>query len=101
MRFIRKNQYSQEDGGLFSSYALINTGGALGFLFNDFNTSRSRIQVGSVDAAGTVDINALKYDRPEETEPDWLPRSGKQVSGNEFVVPCLKRNQICFAKVVF
>jgi hypothetical protein len=49
--FIRKDQYSQEDGGMFSSYALINTGGAIGFLFNDFNTSRSRVQLATMDAS--------------------------------------------------
>lgn len=98
-KFIRKVQYSQDDGGLFSSYALINTGGSLGFMFNDFNLSRSRIQVASLDGNGTVNINSLKGIHNDA--PDWLPKSGKQVSGNEFVVPCLKRNAICFAKVVF
>lgn len=97
--FIRKIQYSQEDGGLFSSYALINTGGALGFLFNDFNTSRSKIQLASLDAAGKVSVSSLTGFSNED--PDWLPKSGKQVSAKEFVVPCLKRNQICFAKIVF
>jgi len=97
--FIRKSQYSQEDGGLFSSYALINTGGALGFLFNDFNMSRSKIQLASLDAGGNIVLSSVTGYKPEE--PDWLPKSGKQVSANEFVVPCLKRNQICFAKVVF
>lgn len=97
--FIRKLQYSQEDGGLFSSYALINTGGALGFLFNDFNTSRSKIQLASLDANGKISVNSLTGYNNED--PDWLPKSGKQVSAKEFVVPCLKRNQICFAKVVF
>lgn len=97
--FIRKLQYSQEDGGLFSSYALINTGGSLGFLFNDFNTTRSKIQLASLDANGKVFINSLTGYNNDD--PDWLPRSGKQVSAKEFVAPCLKRNQICFAKVVF
>lgn len=97
--FIRKIQYSQEDGGLFSSYALINTGGALGFLFNDFNTSRSKMQLASLDAAGKISVSSLTGSSNED--PDWLPKSGKQVSAREFVVPCLKRNQICFAKVVF
>ncbi len=97
--FIRKIQYSQEDGGLFSSYALINTGGALGFLFNDFNTNRSKIQLASLDATGKVSVSSLTGYNNED--PDWLPKSGKQVSAKEFVVPCLKRNQICFAKVVF
>lgn len=97
--FIRKSQYSQEDGGLFSSYALINTGGSLGFLFNDFNMSRSKIQLASLDADGKAVISSVTGFKTDE--PDWLPKSGKQVSAKEFIVPCLKRNQICFAKVVF
>ena len=97
--FVRKNQYSQEDGGLFSSYALINTGGSLGFLFNDFNMNRSKIQLASLDSKGKAVMTSITGYNPEE--PDWLPKSGKQVSSKEFVVPCLRRNQICFAKVVF
>lgn len=97
--FIRKSQYSQEDGGLFSSHALVNTGGALGFIYNDFNMSRSRVQLAAVSADGSVDTKFITSFSKEE--PDWLPRSGKQVSANEFIAPCLRRNEICFAKIVF
>lgn len=98
-KFIRKYQYSQEDGGLFSSYALVNTGGSLGFLYNDFNLNKSRIQVASINSMGEVNVATLR--KTGDNPPDWLPKSGMQVSANEFVAPCLKRNEICFAKVVF
>jgi hypothetical protein len=97
--FVRKNQYSQEDGGVFSSYGMLNTGGTIGFLFNDFNTSRSRIQLASLDGDGKLNIRSLAAEGNEE--PDWLPRSGKQVSSREMVVPALRKRQICFAKIVF
>ncbi len=97
--FIRKSQYSQEDGGLFSSYTLINTGGALGFLFNDFNTRASRIQLASLDANGYVNMHSLAAGTDQD--PDWLPRAARQTGLKEVVVPCLRRKQICFAKVVF
>ena len=97
--FIPKEQYSQEDGGIFSSYALLNTGGTLAFLFNDFNTYRSRIQLAALTAEGKSDIHSF---RPEgNDDPDWLPRNGKQVAGRILIVPCLHKKQICFAKVVF
>lgn len=96
--FIRKDQYSQEDGGMFSSYALINTGGTLGFLYNDFNSNRSRIQLAGIDAAGKLTVRTLST-APDD--PDWLPRSGKQISAHEIVVPCLRKRQLCFAKIVF
>ena len=97
--FVRKSQYSQEDGGIFSSFGLINTGGSLGFLFNDFNSQASRIQLATVDGVGKVDMRSLAAGTP--SDPDWLPRSGKQISLREVVVPCLRRRQISFAKIVF
>lgn len=97
--FVRKEQYSQEDGGIFSSYALLNTGGTLGMLFNDFNRSRSAIQLATVDAEG--DVKMQSFAAQGNNDPDWLPRSGKQVSSREIVIPCMRRRQICFAKVVF
>ena len=97
--FVPKSQYSQDDGGLFSSYALLNTGGAIAFLFNDFNTSHSRIQLATLDAAGKADMRSFSAEGNEY--PDWLPKSGKQVSARVLVVPCLHKRQICFARVVF
>ncbi len=97
--FIRKDQYSQEDGGLFSSYALINTGGTLGFLYNDYNTNHSRIQLASIDGEGKLSMHSMAAGGNED--PDWLPRSAKQVASKELIVPCLRKRQICFAKIVF
>ncbi len=97
--FIPKMQYSQEDGGVFSSYSLLNTGGTLAFMFNDFNASHSRIQLATLDGGGKTDIHAFTAEGNDY--PDWLPRSGKQVSGRAMVVPCFHKKQICFARVVF
>lgn len=96
--FLRKEQYSQEDGGMFSSYSLMNTGGGLGFLFNDFNSKRSRIQLSSVAADGKVNVGYM--DAGNSDDPDWLPRLGKQVDSREIIVPCLRKRQISFAKIV-
>ena len=97
--FVRKSQYSQEDGGMFSSYGLINTGGSLGFLFNDFNTRNSRIQLATISADGKVNMQSLA--QGTAADPDWLPRSGKQIGIREVIVPCLRKRQICFAKIIF
>lgn len=95
--FVRKDQYSQEDGGMFSSYALVNSGGMLGFMFNDFNSSQSRIQLATLDADGQVNMRSLAPGRSD----DWIPRSAKQIAAREIIVPCMRRRQICFAKVIF
>ena len=98
--FVRKEQYSQDDAGAFSSYAFINTGGALGFLYNDFDSRRSRITLATMDESGKTDIHTLDAGGIQQTA-DWLPRAGRQVSAHELVVPCLRRRSLCFAKVVF
>lgn len=97
--FIRKEQYSQEDDGIFSSFSMMNSGGGLGFLFNDFNYQRSRIQLSSVNAEGKVS-SGYYLDAGGNKEPDWLPRLGKQIDSREIVVPCLFKKQLCFAKIV-
>ena len=97
--FIPKQQYSQEDGGVFSSYALLNTGGTLAFLFNDFNVTHSRIQLATVTSDGKSEIHSFTAEGNDY--PDWLPRYGKQVAGRALIVPCFHKKQICFAKVVF
>jgi hypothetical protein len=97
--FIPKEQYSQEDGGVFSSYALLNTGGSLAFLFNDFNSAHSRIQLATLDADGKTDIRSFIAEGNDY--PDWLPRSGKQVASRVLIVPCFHKKQICFARVTF
>ncbi len=97
--FVHKQQYSQEDDGVFSSYGFLNTGGTLAFLFNDFDTRHSRIQLGTVSADGKAETHALTAEGNDY--PDWLPRSSKQVSGRVMVVPCFHKKQICFARVAF
>ncbi len=97
--FVRKEQYSQEDGGMFSSYALLNTGGSLGFLFNTLTGRRSIIQLATVNGEGHADARSLAMNTSDD--PDWLPRAGKQVAARELVVPCLRKRQICFVKVLF
>jgi hypothetical protein len=97
--FVHKQQYSQEDEGVFSSYALLNTGGTLAFLYNDFDPRHSRIQLATISADGKSETHSLAAEGNDN--PDWLPRSCKQVAGRILVVPCFHKKQICFARVDF
>ncbi len=98
-QFVRKDQFTQEDGGLFSSFLMVNTGGAIGFMFNDFMGSRSRVRLASVDGSGEVQTQILG--EAARNAPDWIPRQGEQISAREVMVPCLIRRKICFAKLTF
>ncbi len=96
---IPKEQYSQQDGGMFSSYVMLNSGGSLAFLYNNFNSRHSSIQLATLSSEGKLERNS--FTASGNDSPDWLPRSGKQVASRILIVPCLHKKQICFAKVVF
>lgn len=71
----------------------MNTGGGLGFLYNDFDEKNSRIQIATIDPDGQVAGHAFG---PEGNNmPDWMPRSGKQVSARRlFCHACVKSRSV-------
>jgi hypothetical protein len=96
---IRKQQYSQDDGGRASSYAFLNSGGTLAFIYNDFGTARAAVKIATIAPDGKTEVSSF---RPaSQMDPEWIPRVGKQVGAREVVVPCLHKKQICYAKIVF
>jgi len=97
--FIRKEQYSQEDGGLFSSYLMLNSGASLVFLYNDFNSSKSSLRLAALDVNGEMQLKRMSPGRT--AGGDWVPRSGKQTDLRELLIPVLRKNNLCFARVVF
>lgn len=97
--FIRKDQYSQEDEGLFSSYAMLNSGATLVFLFNDFSTSKSALNLSALDISGGLQMKKINPGRAAGA--DWLPRSGKQTDLKELLIPVLRKNSLGFARVAF
>jgi hypothetical protein len=98
-QFIRKNQYSQDDNGAFSSYAFLNTGASLAFLFNDFNARSNKIEIAAIDGQGQMQMQELN---PGDIgNANWLPREAKQVSKTAWIIPIINRNNLFFAKVVF
>lgn len=97
--FIRKEQYSQEDEGLFSSYVMLNSGATLVFLFNDFSASKSALNLAALGVDGELQLKKMSTGRTEGA--DWLPRAGKQTDLRELLIPVLRKNSLGFARVVF
>lgn len=96
---IPKIQYSQDDNGTFSSYALLNSGGSLAFLYNDFNRNNQRIQLATIDADGKTNFHSFNPDGNDN--PDWIPRMGKQIGARTLLIPCLHKKEMYFVKVGF
>jgi hypothetical protein len=95
---IPKSQYDDESDNLIS-HQIMNTGGELHFLFNQYERKNLLLSDQSVGPDGQITrYPTLKnLDRGYE----FMPRHGKQVSAWEMIVPCMYRNYLCFAKVEF
>jgi hypothetical protein len=97
--FIRKDQNSQDDGGMFSSFALLNSGAALVFLYNDYSTNKSLLSLAAIDIDGGLQMKRMNPGRVANA--DWLPRIAKQTDARELLVPVLRKDNISFVRVAF
>lgn len=96
--FVRKKQYSQEDEGMFSSFAFMNTGGSLVMLYNNFASKDHSISVAAIDKRGQLQMTRInQFNRNVE----WYMQGAKQIANRQIVIPTLSRNELNFVKVVF
>jgi hypothetical protein len=95
---LTKSQYD-DDGNSMISHQMVNTGGALHFLYNQYE----RRTVLLADQSISPDGKLTRYPTLRNLDKgyEFMPRFGKQISGNEVVIPCQYRNYICFAKIDF
>jgi hypothetical protein len=77
----------------------MNTGGQLHFMFNVEERKGNLLNDYVLSGSGKVNHNpTLKnLDRGY----DFMAKYGKQVSSYQMIMPCLYRNNICFAKIDF
>jgi hypothetical protein len=95
---IPKTQFDDESENLIS-YQMLNTGGEIHFLFNQFERRVLMLNNQSLSSDGKITRNPTLKNLDKGY--DFMPRFGKQVSGKQILVPCLYRNYLCFAKIDF
>lgn len=95
---IPKSQYDDEGDNLIS-HQIMNTGGELHFLFNQYERKNLLLSDQSIGPDGKI----TRYPTLKNLDKgyEFMPRHGKQVSAWEMIVPCTYRNYLCFAKVEF
>jgi hypothetical protein len=95
---IPKTQFDDDSENLISHH-IVNTGGELHFLYNQYER---RTQLLS-DQGITSDGKLTRYPTLRNLDKgyEFMPRYGKQISSKQIVMPCLYRNYLCFAKVEF
>ena len=89
---LHKRQYSQDDGGAYSSFFLLRSPQRLHFLFNDDVRLENTVSEYVLDGYGESDRNSLFHTRDLELRLRF--RSGVQVAANELVVPSERRNRL-------
>lgn len=96
---LHKKQYSQDDGGVYSSYLLMQNPRSLRFLFNDEIRFENTVSEYVVNGRGEFDRNSLFHTRDLELRLRF--RDGIQVAANEVVLPSEHRNKLRLVKMTY
>jgi hypothetical protein len=95
---VPKNQYDDETDNLISHH-MMNTGGELHFLYNQYE--RRMLLLSDQSIAPDGKLTRYPTFRNLDKGYDFMPRFGKQVSARQIVIPCFYRSYLCFAKIDF
>jgi len=99
LNLLRKKQISEDDDGYFSSYAMHIRGGEINIMFNDEVYQKSNIAGYKIDTKGEMKRTVAFNSGDEDILA--VPRSGKQVSSNETIIPAFKKNTLKLVKLTY
>jgi len=95
---IPKSQYDDESDNVIS-YQIMNTGGELHFLYNEYDRRNILLTDQSISPDGKITRHPTLRNLDKGYE--FMPRYGKQIGASQIVFPCIYRNYLCFAKAEF
>ena len=95
---VPKSQFDDDSENQIS-HQLMNTGGELHFLYNQYEKRNLLLNDQSIAPDGKL----TRYPTLRNLDKgyDFMPRYGKQVSSTQTIIPCMYRNYLCFAKIDF
>lgn len=94
---VAKWQHSIDDNGIYSSYAMINTGQNMGFIFSEQNKGNTIYKSELVASNGTQNAQNLKSE--VKSKQRWIPRQGTQISAKSIIIPIVGAGKLQFVKV--
>jgi hypothetical protein len=98
IQILRKSQEEYRTSHLLS-YALLNSGSGIKFLYNEKEKPEMSLRSASFFPGERIKRNpAIKGAIPNMR---FLPRYATQISANECIIPCIKANYGSFARIVF
>ncbi len=89
---MHKRQFSQDDGGIFSSYFLLKTPSAIRLIFNDEIRSENTVSEYVLHGNGEFDRNSVMSTESQNIRLRF--REALQIGANEMIVPSEKRNRL-------
>ncbi|CAH1001108.1 hypothetical protein LEM8419_02045 [Neolewinella maritima] len=96
---MHKKQYSQDDGGVYSGFFVMESPSRLRFLFNDEIRFENTVSEYVLNGRGEFDRNSLFSTRDLELRLRF--RDGIQVASNELVLPSEHRNRLRLVKMTY
>jgi hypothetical protein len=96
---LHKKQYSQDDGGIFSSYFLFETPGRLRFLFNDEIRYENTVSEYVINGLGEYDRNSLFSTTNLDLRLRF--RNAVQINASTLVIPSERRNRLKLVKLTY
>lgn len=96
---LHKKQYSQDDGGIFSSFFLFQTAGQLRFLFNDEINYENTVSEYIINGQGENDRKSLF----STTNLDLRLRfkDALQIASNALIIPSERRNRLKLVRLEY
>lgn len=96
---LRKKQVSEDDDGWLSSYCMVTTYDKLRFVYNEEIYPNTNINEYSVDSKGETKREFILNAGDENVT--LVPKSGKQISAREVVIPSFRRSYIRLVKITY
>lgn len=97
---LKKNQYSENDQGYFSSIGVMNSRYSINLLFNEYIARRTNLNNFRIDSEGENTISNI-FDA-SSYKLSMAPRYAKQISPTEIIIPTFNhRNEFVLAKVKY
>ncbi len=98
-KILRKRQFSEGDDGFYSSFLLSFNRDKMHFIFNEEIGFNANVLDYSLSGLGEQEKAYLLTGVKEDLM--LIPRLGKQISGNQLIIPSIYRNKLRLVKLTF
>jgi hypothetical protein len=94
-----KKQLTEDDGGFYSSYAVLEAPDELHLIYNDFINTQTNVSQFALSPEGNAERQDLFS--ADKKGVMLVPNASKQIDVNEIIIPSIKKDFIQFVKFTF